>query len=140
MSKIFIICRDYEYQDNCWFALRKIGFEVEVLEDIIEGLRELSWFRPALIIWEMDAKNSIEMKALSDLRKKYGRVPLILVLEKDQVSDELVQMCEKVVLKSEPIKNLTNKVVELIGRPTSRREIRKDLREKEMERVPLANY
>jgi len=68
MSKVLIVSPNRRYREQCRSRLRSAGYEVIVREDIIEGMKELRWYDPALIIWDFDSKHAMNMKVLPVLR------------------------------------------------------------------------
>ena len=117
MSSLLIVSQSQKFGDDLRSELRKAGYRIVLKEDIIEGLKELRWYQPKLIIWDMQPDNLKQMKGLLVLRQQYGHVKLLLALDKrSELTDELKQLCNGACSRNlEPAK-ITEKVVALAGK------------------------
>jgi DNA-binding response OmpR family regulator len=116
MSNVLIVSPNRRYREECKSTLRKAGYEAIAREDIIEGMKELRWLDPALIIWDFDSKQPMNMRALPVLRRQYQWIRLLLILSDNDSRDELKKMSDKILSNRARASTLVSKVNELIGR------------------------
>ncbi len=115
MSGLLIVTQNRELKESCRNLLRGTGLRSIFTEDIIDGMKELNWFGAALIIWEIQPNILREMKALSVLKTKYRRTPLLLIVDNHEFSDVLRDFADEVILKKNVSKELTKRVNTLVG-------------------------
>lgn len=121
MPSLLIITRDRQFREECRTALRKFDFRLLFFDEILDGMRELNWCEPKLMIWDMESGNIRQLKALSVLREKHPLVPLFVVLEDMEMKENVIEMADAVADKSESIRRLVSKAKKLIGNPVPTR-------------------
>ncbi len=117
MPTILIISKHRYFRDEVRSASGKTGYRMIAREDIIEGLRELKWSCPNLIIWDIEPTNAMDQKGLVVLRAQYAHIQLLLALNRNELTNELKLMSDDVFYRGQPIEKLTTKVFKLLGEP-----------------------
>lgn len=115
MSDVLLIGRNSEYLEEWRTALRKAKFDVVNYEDIIEGMRELNWLRPEIIIWDIVPGKLLEIKALSTLRQRFPGIPLLLVVDNGELAGVLNEMANGYISRVVNGDKLTSRVLEMVG-------------------------
>jgi hypothetical protein len=56
---------------------------------LIDGIRELNWFCPKIIICDIKSNKFVGTKNLSILRHRHGQISLLLISQEDEHSNPL---------------------------------------------------
>lgn len=90
MATLFVISNDSTLREACRTALRKLNVQTTFCIDHIEGMKEMGWVRPDLIVWDMDPANPRDVRGLTVLREKRPMIPLFLMVPDEKKAAELV--------------------------------------------------
>ncbi|MBN2008610.1 hypothetical protein JW960_04600 [candidate division KSB1 bacterium] len=116
MSTILVISKNNEIRRKYRSAFYKMANKIIVKEDIFEGMNEIKWYSPDLIIWNFDPQNSTDKKGYTNLRTKYGSIPIILAINEYSQSDTFEQY-DSIIYGINEIEKMKTKIVEIIGKP-----------------------
>ena len=117
MLTLLIISKNNEFLQKCRSSFRKIGYRNICADNMLEGLKEVKWSFPDLIIWNTETITTSDKKVLSILKHQYSTLPLLFVINNDELVNQLGNVSEELIFRNNDIEKLTIKVVELIGEP-----------------------
>ena len=96
---VLIICANDSLKNEYRRAFKQVHVVVTAVKESLDGLSELNWFNPQVIVWHMAATPAkTDRNVLMRLRAKYNEYPLILLVASGDLQQEFKEMAQCIML------------------------------------------
>jgi two-component system, OmpR family, response regulator NblR len=88
--RVLIVESDLSLAQNVSSDLQEVGYETIVVEDADQGFRQAVEHQPALVVVDRGLSNDTGLLFCSRLRQRGMRIPVLLMMNREEVSDRVV--------------------------------------------------
>ena len=118
-----VICRNETLRRDYRVTFHKKQCLAIMAADGMQGLRELKWFTPNVIIWELEQVSESAYKLLTHLRSNYKSVPIVLVVAASMMKDSVLSTHATLMLENDvDVTEVVTQAIAHIDEPSTRTE------------------